>query len=74
MINTSILTPDNPLLLLGDAGELLKQVPNESVDLIFTSPPYNLYGRNFIGFEKSPQYFEDSKERIEQNRLKLVIQ
>lgn len=32
------------------------------------------HGRNFIGFEKSPQYFEDSKERIEQNRLKLVIQ
>lgn len=27
-------------LFLGDSAEVLKQLPSESVDLIFTSPPY----------------------------------
>lgn len=27
-------------ILLGDCGEVLKTLPNDSVDLIFTSPPY----------------------------------
>ena len=28
-------------LLLGDCAENLKSIPNESVDLIVTSPPYD---------------------------------
>lgn len=33
---------DNYTLFLGDVLEVLKNMPSESVDLIFTSPPYNL--------------------------------
>jgi site-specific DNA-methyltransferase (adenine-specific) len=32
----------------GDALEILQQIPNESVDLIFVDPPYNI-GKNFAG-------------------------
>ena len=29
-------------LYLGDCIDLLKQIPNESVQLVVTSPPYNI--------------------------------
>ena len=29
-------------IILGDCVEVLKSLPNESVDLIFADPPYNL--------------------------------
>lgn len=32
----------NYSLYLGDVLEELKHIPNESVDMIFTSPPYNV--------------------------------
>lgn len=35
-------TSENSLLYLGDSIELLKSFPEESVDLIFADPPYNL--------------------------------
>jgi len=40
-------------LILGDCREVLKEIPDNSVDLIFTSPPYadrrkNTYGGGFI--------------------------
>lgn len=35
-------------IFLGDALEVLQQIPNESVDLIFVDPPYNI-GKNFAG-------------------------
>jgi DNA modification methylase len=31
---------NEPQIYLGDCGEVLKQIPANSVDLIFTSPPY----------------------------------
>jgi len=35
-------------LKLGDCLELIKELPNESVDLIFADPPYNLSGKNSL--------------------------
>jgi site-specific DNA-methyltransferase (adenine-specific) len=35
-------------IFLGDALEVLQHIPNESVDLIFVDPPYNI-GKNFAG-------------------------
>lgn len=35
-------------IYLGDAIEVLKSIPDESVDLIFVDPPYNI-GKNFAG-------------------------
>jgi DNA modification methylase len=31
---------ENPLLYCGDACAMLKKIPDQSVDLIVTSPPY----------------------------------
>ena len=39
---------NNGSIFLGDAIEVLKQIPDESVDLIFVDPPYNI-GKNFAG-------------------------
>ena len=36
-------------VIYGDALEELKKIPDESVDLIFADPPYNI-GKNFDGF------------------------
>lgn len=33
---------DNVRLLQGDCLELIKKLPNNSVDMVFTSPPYNM--------------------------------
>lgn len=38
----------NGSIFHGDALEVLKQIPNESVDLVFVDPPYNI-GKNFAG-------------------------
>ena len=36
-------TPDADVVLYdGDCSELLKEVPSDSVDLVITSPPYNI--------------------------------
>jgi adenine-specific DNA-methyltransferase len=35
-------------IIHGDACEALKEIPNESIDLIFADPPYNI-GKNFNG-------------------------
>jgi DNA modification methylase len=41
---------------LGDALDLLKQVPSETVDLIFTSPPYALHFRKEYGNVDKEEY------------------
>ena len=37
---------DNYRLYLGDVLDVLKKIPNDSVDMIFTSPPYNIDLKN----------------------------
>ena len=39
---------DNQGIYHGDAIEVLKQIPDESIDLIFVDPPYNI-GKDFAG-------------------------
>lgn len=43
---------------LGDAGEVLKKVKNDSIDLIFTSPPYADNRERTYGGIKPDQYVE----------------
>jgi len=43
-----ILGNDSHKIILGDALEALKIIPDNSVDLIFADPPYNI-GKNFNG-------------------------
>lgn len=57
---------DNQLLILGDAIEKLKELPDKSIDLIVTDPPYNLnknYGKSQDKL-KFDEYIEFSKKWI----------
>ncbi|MBE5394357.1 site-specific DNA-methyltransferase [Brevibacillus borstelensis] len=59
--NNYILSDDrNPLFLQGDALEVLKQLPDESIDFCMTSPPYwgkRQYSGGGIGLEKDYRDF-----------------
>lgn len=53
-------------IYLGNAYELIKQVPNNSVDLIYTDPPYeydNAFGNRLLDQGKIT---ETTKSHIEQ--------
>ena len=39
-------------LINGDSLQELKKIPNESFDLIFADPPYNLQLKNEFRFKK----------------------
>lgn len=43
---------------LGDAGELLTEIPDESIDLIFTSPPFALVRKKEYGNVDADEYVE----------------
>jgi len=47
-----------PQLFLGDCREVLKDLPDDSVDLIFTSPPYADQRRNTYGGIHPDKYVE----------------
>jgi len=44
----SINMPNSITLQMGDCVELLKNIPEKSVNQIFADPPYNLSGANFL--------------------------
>ncbi|MDE6750174.1 MAG: site-specific DNA-methyltransferase, partial [Lachnospiraceae bacterium] len=57
---------DNQLLIMGDAIEKLKELPDKSVDLVVTDPPYNLnkdYGKSQDKLEFD-EYINFSKKWI----------
>jgi site-specific DNA-methyltransferase (adenine-specific)/site-specific DNA-methyltransferase (cytosine-N4-specific) len=45
-------------ILLGDCKDVLKQIPNNSIDLIFTSPPYADQRKNTYGGIAPDEYVE----------------
>ena len=47
----------------GDCLEVLKEFPDESVDLIITSPPYNLGNDHHTGNKRHQAYNDDMRER-----------
>jgi len=49
-------------LVLGDCLEELKKVKDNSIDLIITSPPYNLGNTHHTGFVKHKPYEDNMKE------------
>lgn len=55
-------------IYLGDAYELIKSVPDKSVDLIITDPPYDIQGIHGSGIMKSRKKGNFSRE-IEENGL-----
>lgn len=56
-----ILGNQNHKIIFGDALEGLKAIPDESIDLIFADPPYNI-GKNFNGkiekWDSEEEYLE----------------
>lgn len=46
--NKQEFSNDNGKIFLGDAIEILQTIPDESIDLIFVDPPYNI-GKDFAG-------------------------
>lgn len=51
-------------IYLGDCYELIKQIPNKSIDLIVTDPPYEIsveHGSGAFGIEKKLHYFQFSE-------------
>lgn len=44
-------------ILLGDCIKIMKRIPDNSIDMTFCDPPYNL--------KKSYEYYEDDKETHE---------
>lgn len=53
-------------VLLGDCGEVLRELPDNSVDLIFTSPPYADQRKNTYGGISPDKYVEWFLPRAEQ--------
>ena len=52
----------NIILKQGDCLELMKELPDESVDLIITSPPYNLGSKHHTGNNYHNPYPDDMPE------------
>ncbi len=61
------------LLITGDSSVVLKNIPDESIDLIFTDPPYNAglkYGKTFNDNLPWSKYHERAKKWFsEYNRI-----
>lgn len=52
------------LLVTGNSSEILKKIPDESIDLIFTDPPYNAnlkYGKTYNDNLPWLEYYEQAK-------------
>jgi site-specific DNA-methyltransferase (adenine-specific) len=50
----------------GDSIEWLKSLPDESVDLVFADPPYNIKKADWDTFESQEEYIKFSMQWIEQ--------
>ena len=53
-------------LYQGDSYDWLSHLPNESVDLVFADPPYNIRKASWDNFESQESYIEWSIKWIEQ--------
>ncbi|MCQ2338362.1 MAG: adenine-specific DNA-methyltransferase [Paludibacteraceae bacterium] len=66
--NIEIFGKGKQCIFHGDALEVLKQIPDESVDLVFVDPPYNI-GKNFAGkrdkWQTDEEYLEWCYEWID---------
>ena len=60
-------------LLQGDCLEVLKSIADNSVDLVFTSPPYNLGNNHHTGNKKVNAYFDDLPEQEYQQKQIAIL-
>lgn len=68
--NTSFMRPvfcrENGLLFQGDSIEWIKQLPENSIDMIFADPPYNIKKADWDKFESQEQYIDWSLQWIKE--------
>jgi len=57
----------NGILYCGNCLEVMKKFPDECIDLIITSPPYNLGNKHHTGNKYHNPYFDDLPEEEYQN-------
>ena len=50
----------------GDCQKLLRQIPDEAIQLIITSPPYNV-GKSYEAKQSLARYLEEQEPVIEQS-------
>lgn len=60
------LVRENGLLFTGDSLQWLKHVKDESVDLVFADPPYNIKKADWDKFESQEQYIDWSIKWIKE--------
>ena len=61
-------------LYLGDCLEVMKSMPDKSVDLVVTSPPYNFGGFNRDGRKRQySQYSDDLPDDVYKEFIKSVL-
>jgi len=60
-------------LILGDCLEEMKKIPDRSVDLVVTSPPYNLGSNHHTGNFRHQPYHDDMPEPMyEQQQIRVL--
>ena len=55
-------------IIQGDSYELIKTIPDKSVDLIVTDPPYEFTGNKW--FSNAERYV-DAKKNLEKNSVQI---
>ena len=60
-------------LRLGDCLEIMKTIPDKSVDLVLTSPPYNLGNNHHTGKYRHQPYHDDMPEPMyRQSQIRIL--
>jgi len=57
----------------GDCLELMKEIPEKSIDLVFTSPPYNLGNTHHTGNKRHKAYQDNMPEQEYQEWQIMVL-
>lgn len=66
------ISPLNNTLMLGDSREVLKKLPSDSVDLVFTSPPYYNARIEYSEYTTYEEYLEVIRSVIRESARVLV--
>ena len=59
-------------LIKGDCLQAMQAIPDGSVDMILTDPPYGTTACKFIGIELDDNYFDIAQKRITEHQATLT--
>ena len=62
-------------VIQGDCLEEMKKIPNKSVDIVFTSPPYNLGNGHHTGNKRHKAYNDNmSEEQYQKWQIEVLVE